>query len=317
MRAAKPVTNRNRVNNRMIGHINRTLLGFAVLGAVALAAPVSAQAQSQPGDVYPVYPAGTLDIPAGAPPETADNGRVRNVTIPTLTVFHPKPGADTGTAIIVAPGGGFEHLSMINEGSAVARRLADLGVTAIVLKYRLAKSMPHPPAPPVPAPGPALTPAQRAQAQNSSPSAIRAMADGDAAVAFVRAHATDLHIAPNRIGFLGFSAGAVIALHVATNPNPAARPDFAAAIYGAMPGDAVVPKPAPPLFLAVAADDKLVGPASSLAIFTAWHAAGSDAELHLFQSGGHGFGMTQQATTSDRWIDEFTWWLQMRGLLRR
>jgi acetyl esterase/lipase len=143
------------------------------------------------------------------------------------------------------------------------------------------------------------------------------MADGAAAVAFVRAHAQALHISPQHVGFLGFSAGAVIAMHLALSPDPAARPDFAAAIYGAMPKGAVPPAGAPPLFLAVAADDKLVGPAGSLPIFEAWRAAGRDVELHIFQSGGHGFGLTAQGATSDHWIDDYLWWLEARGLLPR
>jgi len=290
-------------------------LVVAALVAATLARPAQAQAANGPGDIYPLYPAGSLP-PTDALPETSDGVRVRNVSIPTLTVFRPKVDSSDGAAIVIAPGGGFEHLSFANEGTAVARRLADAGITAIVLKYRLAKSTPHPPMAPTAAPQPPQPPIHRADAQNSSPAAIRAMADGDAAVEFVRAHARTLGVSPHRIGFLGFSAGAVIAMHVAVSPDPAARPDFAAAIYGIMPKDAVVPASAPPLFLAVAADDKLVGPASSLAIFDAWHAAGNDVELHVFQSGQHGFGMTVQNITSDHWIDEYIWWLDMHKLLR-
>jgi acetyl esterase/lipase len=269
-----------------------------IMAALIAGSPAHAQAAAGAGDIYPLYPAGSLP-PSDAPPETSDRGRVRNVSTPTLTVFHAKAASDDGTAIIIAPGGGFEHLSFANEGTAVARRLADAGITAIVLKYRLA-----------------LSPAERAGAPNASPAATRAMADGDAAIKYVRAHAQMLGVSPQRIGFLGFSAGAVIAMHLALSPDPAVRPDFAASIYGMMPKDAVVPAAAPPLFLAVAADDKLVGPAPSLAIFDAWHAAGHDVELHVFQAGGHGFGMTAQNTTSDHWIDDYLWWLQQRGLIK-
>jgi acetyl esterase/lipase len=269
-----------------------------VVAALVAATPAHAQAVTGPGDIYPLYPAGSLP-PSDAPPETSDGGRVRNVSTPTLTVFHPKTASDDGAAIIIAPGGGFEHLSFANEGTTVARRLAAAGITAIVLKYRLA-----------------LSPAERAGAPNSSPAATRAMADGDAAIKFVRAHAQTLGLSPHRIGFLGFSAGAAIAMHLAVSPDAAARPDFVASIYGVMPKGAVVPAAAPPLFLAVATDDKLVGPAASLAIFEAWHAAGHDVELHVFQAGGHGFGMTAQNTTSDHWIDDYLWWLRQRGLIK-
>jgi len=295
----------------------------AALVGTALATPAQAQAANQREEVIPLYPAGQPIPPADALPETSDGVRVRNVSIPTLTVFRPKSAAGDGTAIIIAPGGGFEHLSIASEGTEVARRLANAGVTAIVLKYRLARSAPHPAAPPATTPGAqASRPRQTSMAQqaadhNSSPAALTAMKDGDAAVQFLRAHARQLGIAPDRIGFLGFSAGAVIAMHVAVSPDPASRPDFAAAIYGVMPRDAVVPAAAPPLFLAVAADDKLVGPAASLAIFDAWHAAGDDVEMHVFRSGGHGFGLTPHGTTSDHWIDEYLWWLEQRGLIRR
>jgi acetyl esterase/lipase len=293
----------------------------AALAVAMLGGSTRAQPPGASPDVYPLYPNGPPDLSKDAPPETSEGGRVRNVTVPTLTVFAPPPGLAADVAVIVAPGGGFEHLSMSNEGIAVAKALAARGVTAIVLKYRLAKSAPRASAsgrakPPESAAAP-ISAADRIEAQNSSPAALRAMADGAAAVAFVRAHAQALHISPQHVGFLGFSAGAVIAMHVALSPDPAARPDFAAAIYGAMPRGAVAPAEAPPLFLAVAADDKLVGPAGSLPIFEAWRAAGRDVELHIFQSGGHGFGLTAQGATSDHWIDDYLWWLEARGLLPR
>jgi len=299
----------------------RAISVAAALVGATLGGSSYAQAPSGPSEVYPLYPGALTETQKNGPPETSDGARVRNVSVPTLTVIRPKAGAATNVAIIIAPGGGFEHLSIANEGFAVAQRLVDRGVTAIVLKYRLAKSTPHPLAHPPTQPHtgpetPAAT-AQRLEAQNSSPAALRAMADGAAAVAYVRAHAQDLHVSPQRIGMLGFSAGAVVAMHVALSADPETRPDFAAAIYGAMPKDAVVPASAPPLFLAVAADDKLVGPAGSLPIFEAWRATGHDVELHIFQSGGHGFGLTAQNTTSDHWIDEYLWWLETRGLIQR
>jgi acetyl esterase/lipase len=263
--------------------------------------------------VYTLYPNASTAAPKDIPPETSEGGRVRNVSVPTLTVFRPSPGVATDVAIIIAPGGGFEHLSMVNEGVAVAERLADAGVTAIVLKYRLNPSTPRPPmgagkqAPPRNPPS--------ARDVNRSPGALMAMADGDAALGFVRAHAKAWGVDPSHVGVLGFSAGGVVALHVATSPDPRMRPDFAASIYGPLPDGATVPPDAPPLFLAVAGDDKLVGPAGIFPVYDAWRAAGADVELHAYDSGGHGFGLTHQGKTSDHWIDDYIWWLGEHGRL--
>jgi len=291
-----------------------------LLGATCVSA-AGAQTPSGSPDVYPLYPAASLSGPSkDYPPETSDGGRVRNVSAPTLTVFRPDPGVASDVAIIIAPGGGFQHLSMANEGFAVARRLADAGVTAIVLKYRLNPTPASPPAAHgavAAPPGKQIAPHSPPSAHdvNRSPGALMAMADGEAAIRFVRAHAQALRINPSNVGVLGFSAGGVVALHVATRQDPSKRPDFAASIYGPSPEGATVPSDAPPLFLAVAGDDKLVGPAGILPIYEAWRGAGGDVELHAYDSGGHGFGMTHQDKTSDHWIDEYLWWLAEKGLL--
>jgi acetyl esterase/lipase len=143
-----------------------------------------------------------------------------------------------------------------------------------------------------------------------------AMADGEAAIRYVRAHAQALAINPAQVGVLGFSAGGVVALHVATSQDPQIRPDFAASIYGPAPEGAATPLDAPPLFLAVAGDDKLVGPSGILPVYEAWRGAGRDVELHAYDAGGHGFGMTRQDKTSDHWIDEYLWWLGETGFLK-
>jgi acetyl esterase/lipase len=288
---------------------------FAAALAVTLGGGASyAQDSGGSPDVYPLYPkAGTAPLTNG-PPETSEGGRIRNVTQPTLTVFRPAPGVASDVAIIIAPGGGFEHLSIANEGFAVAQRLAEAGVTAIVLKYRLNPRAPRP----RPLPGQPVSPPRSppsAHDVNRSPGALMAMADGDAAIRFVRAHAQELKINPSRVGVLGFSAGGVVALHVATSPDLQTRPDFAASIYGPAPEAATAPPDAPPLFLAVAGDDKLVGPAGILPVYELWRGAGRDVELHAYDSGGHGFGMTHQDTTSDHWIDAYIWWLRAHKLL--
>ena len=282
----------------------------------AAGAPASA---SDGGEVLRLYPGPAPGSEGARQQEVADGAFVRNVTVPTLTVFRPKPGMATDTAVIVVPGGAFEMLSMSNEGYEVARRLAEQGVTAIVLKYRVNETPPlgalafariaallaHMNAAPLPA---------RIDERYATPGAKLAIADGAAALRFVRAHAGEWRIAPNRVGMIGFSAGAMLTMSLALNHTPEDRPDFAAAIYGAMPTGARPPPDAPPLFLAVAADDRLVGPGGSQPIFDAWRAAGREAELHVYQNGDHGFGMERHHRTSDHWIDEYLWWLEARGL---
>ena len=301
----------------------RKLAGRAVLVAaalMALAGPASAAgAAADGGEVLRLYPGVAPGSETAHQVEVADGPFVRNVTTPTLTVFRPRPGTATDTAVIVVPGGAFEMLSMSNEGYEVARRLAEHGITAVVLKYRLNET---------PALGPLAfariamllarmnaTPLpDRLDERYASPGAKLAIQDGDAALRFVRAHASAWAIAPNRVGMLGFSAGAMLTMSLAVSPEAGRRPDFVGAIYGAMPRAATAPAGAPPIFLAVAADDKLVGPGGSLPIFDAWRAGGHDAELHIYQSGGHGFGTDIHHRTSDHWIDAYLWWLEARGL---
>jgi acetyl esterase/lipase len=150
----------------------------------------------------------------------------------------------------------------------------------------------------------------------ASPGAREAMGDAEAAVRLVRARAASWGVDPRRIAFLGFSAGGMLATHLGLIEDPAARPDFLAAIYGALPPDAVVPLGAPPIFIAVASDDELLGPAS-LAIYQAWRAAERDTELHAFRTGRHGFGMAALGGTSDHWLEEYLWWLRAEGIAVR
>jgi acetyl esterase/lipase len=272
-----------------------------------------AAAAGEDGEVFRLYAGPAPGSVTQSAQEQSDGQRVRNVTIPTLAVFRPPGAGAGGVAVLIAPGGGFEHLSIANEGYEVARQLVAHGITAIVLKYRVSGRPGGTGAPSDPA-SPA-SPAGRLEELNTSPAARTAMVDGANAMRFIRAHARAWNLAGARVGVLGFSAGAVVAMHLALSTDSESRPDFAAAIYGAMPADATVPADAPPLFLAVARDDKVMGIAPSQAIAQAWLAAGRDVELHLFQSGGHGFGMQHQHTTSDHWIDEYLWWLEARGLI--
>jgi acetyl esterase/lipase len=294
-------------------------LPFAIVIAVSsLGSPAPSADPTGGAEVLRLYSGPAPGSEGARQAEVAVGSRVYNVTVPTLTVFRPKPGAGTDAAVIIAPGGGFVRLAMDGEGYAVARYLADRGITAIVLKYRTDET----PADRIPraiAPGaaagptlesaPARSPAPR-PAPNTSVGAHQAVADGMAAVRFVRAHAGAWGVSPSRVGFVGFSAGAFVAMELALDRDPASRPDFVGAIYAPRPADMMVPADAPPLFLAVAADDETVHVAPSLSIFQDWLAAGRSAELHVFESGKHGFGMSRQQKDSDHWIEDYLWWLR-------
>lgn len=274
---------------------------------------------------------GALPLYAGAAPgsekasqvESGDfflnEWRARNVTRPELIPYLPDAGAANGTAVIVAPGGGFEFLSMQSEGVQVARWLAARGISAFVLKYRIN---------PTPADlatyeadmkqrFAAMAAGRGAPAGGieKTPGGLQGMADGLAAVRRVREQAARWNVAPNRIGIIGFSAGGIVAMNAATKYDAASRPDFAGSIYGALPAGNVVPDDAPPLFLAVSADDPLLAGASQ-PIFEAWRAKKRAVELHLYEKGGHGYGMNRSGASSDHWIEEFYWWLEAGGLVK-
>jgi acetyl esterase/lipase len=278
--------------------------------------------RTEGAEVVRLYP-GPAPGSEGAPQKEVTIGRrIYNVTAPTLTIFRPKAGVATGAAVIIAPGGGFQRLAIDGEGYAAAKYLAERGITGIVLKYRTDVTpedrLPQSGALPDGAqgavratkPGPANGPATPRPAPNTSVGAHQAVADGLSAVRYVRDHAGELNISTQRVGFLGFSAGSFVAMELAVDTDAASRPDFVGAIYAPRPADMVVPADAPPLFLAVAADDEVVHASSSLQIFQNWQAAGRSAELHVFESGKHGFNMSRQMKDSDHWIDEYLWWLR-------
>jgi acetyl esterase/lipase len=245
--------------------------------------------------------------------ELGANKVLRNVTHPTLTPVLPDPAKATGAAVIVAPGGAFMMLSMESEGWAVARWLADRGVAAFVLKYRLDP-----------------TPVQQAEflsslgrrmsgASSGAERQIDVLAahpsteDGLAAIRLVRSRAAQWHVDPKRVGIVGFSAGAMLAIRVALAADPAARPDFAAPIYPPL-SQVAVPANAPPLFVAIAGDDPLFSK-RGFGLIEAWQKAKRPIEFHMYEKGGHGFGMNRMNGTSDLWIEQFYAWMKGRGLL--
>lgn len=238
----------------------------------------------------------------------------RNVTVATLTPFLPGPEKATGAAVIVAPGGGFRTLSMENEGWQVAEALADKGVAAFVLKYRLNQTAADlkefaSPTARRPASGPTTTrPAAGDRAARIAPQ----VADANAAFALIRANAEKWHVDPDRIGMIGFSAGAMLTM-TTTLSGGEAKPAFIGSIYGGM--NAVeVPADAPPLFVAIAADDPLFP--LGFGLIESWRKANRPVELHFYEQGGHGFGMYKKETTSTGWFDAYVLWLGMHGYLK-
>ena len=282
---------------------------FAVLSMVAFA---SAQ------DVVPLYP-GT---PPGSTQENYPEKQyfskvwntdvVTNVTRPTLTIFKPSPELKNGTAVVICPGGGFMALSIASEGTDLAKYLVAKGVTAFLLKYRLAHT------------GEDATrefgalfadrPKYDATLKNVIPLAL---ADGLAAVAYVRQHASEWGISPDRVGIVGFSAGGFVAAGVAVRYTPESRPGFVAVIYGGLMGNSSVPTDAPPMFIAAATDDDLGLAPASIALYQKWTAAQKSVELHMYAKGGHGFGVRPHNIPTDHWIDRFADWLQLEGFLNK
>lgn len=246
---------------------------------------------------------------------SGQTGRVvRNVTDPTLEVYLPEKKA-SDAAVIIMPGGGFMMLSYDSEGVMVARWLAAHGVAAFVLKYRLEPT----PVDQVAFMGRLGAMLQRVPHQLGPaglppvfPSEAQAAEDATAALRLVRKRSAEWGIDPGKVGLLGFSAGGIATTDVATGPTQG-RPDFIGVIYAGVRSP--VPAAAPPAFFAGAADDPLL-PDAAIKGFLAWRAAGRPAELHVYERGGHGFGLIPKGTSSDSWLIEFLWWMRARGLVQ-
>jgi acetyl esterase/lipase len=191
-------------------------------------------------------------------------------------------------------------LAIDREGHDVARWLQDKGVAAFVLKYRIMEKRQEG----IPV------------GMNMDEAGKYGIADGIQALKVVRQHAAEWGISPDRVGFLGFSAGAMVTSGVLLSKDAAARPNFAAPIYGgplgAMPA---IPAELPPIFMAWAQDDASVRD-PVVKFFDALKSAGNKPEAHIFSAGGHGFGMRKQGTSSDHWIDEFYYWLEALGFTK-
>jgi acetyl esterase/lipase len=291
---------------------------------------LAASAMAQDGTIYP------LDAPAEPKAILLGTGGVddqpaketwfrqwgdpmaRNITTATLTPFLPEPGKANGAAVIVAPGGGFRWLSMGNEGWEVAEALAKQGIAAFVLKYRL-----HPTPEsledftawmnrPRPAPAPSSDASKEtAPARPPQQDLSNQLEDAEAAYAMIVKRAKEWGVDTDRIGMIGFSAGAGLTMHSTLN-SKTMKLAFIGPIYGGM-GPVEVPESAPPMFNVIATDDFLFR--GQFGVIDSWYKAGIPVEFHLYQNGGHGFGLGNPNRTSNRWFDAFIHWLDVNSFL--
>lgn len=232
------------------------------------------------------------------------NEVVTNVSVPTMEVFRPEN--PNGVSVIVAPGGGLYALSIKSEGTDVAKWLNEQGVTAFVLKYRL-----------VPTGEDGVQEITDDAASNTmrigervAPVLPYAIADGLAAIHYVRENADNYKLEATKIGFMGFSAGGAVTMGVAYNYNETNRPDFLVPVYPwtlVMPVQET-PKDAPPMLVICSSDDPLGLAAGSIELYSSWLKANKPVALQMYSKGGHGFGMKKQGLPSDDWIKRFHEW---------
>ncbi|MEY4905675.1 MAG: hypothetical protein RLZZ292_3490 [Bacteroidota bacterium] len=238
-----------------------------------------------------------------------------NVTQPTITAFLPSKDLATGTAVVIAPGGAFHTLSINSEGAEVARWLNSKGIAAFVLKYRLTHCITDDPVKETMA---KMGDFKKLDEENA-PVVPLAMADDLAAIKYVRDHAKEMDIDPSKIGFMGFSAGGTVTMSVVYNATDENRPNFVAPIYAYEPAviGSIVPTAKTPIFVAVAGDDQLGMMPMSINIYKKWFDAKQPAELHIYEKGGHGFGMKKQNLPTDTWYERFGEWLKLQGYLKK
>jgi len=238
---------------------------------------------------------------------------VTNVSKPELMVYEPSEDKKTGSAVIIAPGGGLYGLSINSEGVDVANWLVSKGVTAFVLKYRL-----------VPTGEDGIAEITELGANNPEllfknvrevlPHSIQ---DGLNAVEYVRTNAKQYGVQPDKIGFMGFSAGGAVTMGVAYNCEAKNKPDFLVPVY---PWTTALPVQAPkadasPMLIICATDDPLGLAAGSIELYNAWHQKKINVALQMFSKGGHGFGMVENGLPSDKWIERFYDWAIAEGFI--
>jgi acetyl esterase/lipase len=268
-----------------------------------LACPMHAAAQAEP--VIPLWKGDAPGSEGQTTPEAVDaQGHVSSIHHPSVTVFAAPAEKATGAGVLVCPGGGHRYLAIQHEGYDVARWFNGLGVTAFVLKYRLARD-------------------------TNSPYKVELQAPEDArrALRVIRSRAAEWRIDPARVGIIGFSAGGEVVMYAsarydtgnATANDPVerenGRPDFQILVYpGPLGSELPVPADAPPAFLTAAYDDN--GPAVTVAKqYLKLKEAGVPAELHVYNRGGHGFGLRDRPMPITSWRDRLYEWLIDRGFV--
>jgi endo-1,4-beta-xylanase len=278
------------------------LLPLAAAPAPAADAPlvVPLWAQGAPGSEARMHEAEIVGM------HDANTPAVYNIHNPSLTVCLPA-GKATGAAVIVAPGGGHQFLSYVHEGSAVALWLSEHGIAGFLLKYRLARD----------------------QAGNSPYKVeVHALADAQRSIRLVRSRAAEWGVNPARVGILGFSAGGELALLASIHSDAgkpgdgdpverfSSRPDFTCLGYPGVREDTVaITADMPPAFMFSAYDDARTSKTIA-SLFLKYRAAGVPAEIHIFNRGGHGFGIRTSPRPVSSWPLRLQEWMDDRGYLR-
>ena len=239
---------------------------------------------------------------------------VTNVTKPTLTIYRPARGKDTGTAVLICPGGGYHNLGWDVEGEEIAAWLNTLGVTGIILKYRC--------------------PRRPGDTKGEPP--LGPLKDAQRAVSLVRSKAKEWNIDPAKIGMVGFSAGGHLVGATATSfdkrtydaidavDQVSCRPDFGIMAYSGylkqkdkdeVSADLHLSKQTPPLFLVHATDDPISNAEHSVIFYLAAKRVNVPVELHLYASGGHGFGVRPVDHPCAAWTGTCAAWMRKQGFL--
>lgn len=298
----------------VLHHKMKTLrLPALVMASLTAFAVSSVTANDRP--VVPLWPTGAPGSEERREePEKTDEktGYVSNIHQPTLTVYLPAKERSTGAAVIVAPGGGHRFHAIQHEGYNVGQWLADHGVAAFVLKYRLARDQSNPQGDP-------------------QPYTIDrdAVADAQRAVRLVRSRAADWNVNPAAVGIMGFSAGGEVAALTAMHGGPGdanaadpidrlnARPDFQALIYPGQSQRIAPNKESPPAFLAAGFGDRPDISEGLAKVYLLFKQAGVPTELHIYAGAGHGFGLRDtNKSAAGAWIVRFHEWLADRKFLR-
>ena len=289
---------------------------FAVLSMLALAIALPAKAlRAEATPVLNVWPDKAPDETRPQKPEESKTSgnvtRTGNVFVPTLTVYHAPKDNDTGASVIICPGGGYSILAWDLEGTEVAQWLNSIGVSGIILKYRV--------------------PEKRSDEVEHFPP----LEDAQRAISLVRSKAKEWDLDPNRIGMLGFSAGGNLTALACTNYEHRAypplddvdkvscRPDFGVLVYPAwldadgkneLKPEFPITKQTPPMFLVHADNDKISAAGSALMYLALKH-AGVPAELHVYAKGGHGFGLRKTDNPCSTWPQRCEAWMRSQAIV--